>query len=827
MPGKSRQLLDTLHRDDGAPDIPAVIADGITASTSSVWAWVILPTRTTDEVNTDRLIQLTLEGSSALRRLLPKDSPFHVKIQWAKWSGEEYEREELAGFDEDPTEGQRAYIGLGSRRIETNRFPRRQVLLGVKLEMDHGPELPAALRRNTRRVAGEAAVIDDSALLLMRAAETAKSWHERMATSAFRARPALVHELAWSLRRDLRRTVDWLPAGQMAGRGQVARLVNGSYVQPQADHVEIDTDGGVRYLRCLCAAADGFPTTEMSLPGGEWLKELSITAEDDEDRTPAEPVEVSIRGVNLSRKAAIKRMREALALAKEQGRTAAEGVAEEPPEEIEEARDILPTRMAEVRRGNVSMVEDNVVWVVEADSVAALNRRTFAVIDHYGGQGISLWAPKHVQHVLWQETLLGDRLRFPDVQQFRPMSTMVGAWFHGGSEIGDARGPVLGANIGSTPGPFRCRLTDAALEGKPVTSVYVGQSGAGKSTAVMLSAGAEAIYGAWVFLTDFKGDLEGITTVVERFGVSVTRINTSEAGSGQMDPFRYVADPGRAASMCVDNLLVMLRESAGDLAEPLIRQAANHVASFDEPTARSSNAVIRVLAASEEPTATRLGRELLELARDPLARPLVGVPDPRVPGLPTGAGLVYMRYDDLRMPDRTTPRASWKAGERLSVALVQGSFDYANYMAARVSGIPKVIALTELHLVTGFDWGRGFVGRTARLGRALDNSLLLDTQATAELVAIEGLIDQVSAVYAFRVETDAEADAQALLLGLEPEATIRARQKSWLAGECEARDRHRRIAPVQWDYLDTEIAAALDTTPKRRRVQALATEGAA
>lgn len=831
MPSKTK-LLDRARRDDAPMDPPRAFADGITASTTAVWAWVVLPTRSTDEVNTDRLFQLTVAGGSALRRLLPKDSPFHIKVQWGRWSGDEYVTEELTGFDGQPTMGQDAYVHLGGLRIDDNRFPRRQVLLGIQLITDKGPELPAALRRGSTRAGGEAAAIDDAALTLMRAAEQARAWHDRMATSTFKARPATVREIAWALRRDLRRTVDWLPPGPLAGRGEIARLLNGSYVVPQADHVEIATDTGTRYLRCLTAAQTGFPTTELSLPGGEWLKDL-VMADDLDDERP-EPVEVSIRGRNLHPATARKLMREALALAKEQGREAGQGVAEEPPDEIMESRDVLPVRMAEVRRGTVSMVADNVVWLVEADSLERLNRRTYSVIDHYGNQGITLWTPLHVQHVLWQETVLGDRARFTDCEQFRPMTTLLGSWFHGGSEIGDARGPILGANIGSTPGPFRSRLSDAALEGKPVTSVYVGQSGAGKSTALMLSVLGEVVYGAWALLTDFKGDLEGICAVADRFGVPVTRVNSSEQASGSMDPFRYVADPARAASLATDNLLVMLPEMVAATAESPIRAAANQVAGYEDPEERSTAAVIRELCMAKtpgvtpedpavpDPVARRIGLDLAQLARDPLARPVAGPPDFTAPGLPTGAGLVYLRYDDLRLPDRTSPRGSWKGGERLSVALVQASFDYANYMASRVRGVPKVIALTELHLVTGFDWGRGFVGRTARLGRALDNSLLLDTQACAELVSIEGLVEQISAVCAFRVDTDAEADAQAVLLGLRPEGTTRARQQQWLPGECTARDRHRRIAAVQFDYLDPGIAELLDTTPKRRRAAAAA-----
>lgn len=110
--------------------------------------------------------------------------------------------------------------------------------------------------------------------------------------------------------------------------------------------------------------------------------------------------------------------------------------------------------------------------------------------------------------------------------------------------------------------------------------------------------------------------------------------------------------------------------------------------------------------------------------------------------------------------------------------LVSAAFRYITYQASRVKGIPKVVALTELHQLTRYPEGRRVVGDLARLGRALDVNLLLDTQAVAELLKVEGLVDQVSAVYAFRVKSNAEADAQAELLGLSRESSGLRRTRS-------------------------------------------------
>lgn len=821
------KLLDErLRRDDGPLDPPLVISTGITVHRSAVWSWVTIPTRATDELNTATQFRLTTDVASAMRRLIPPDTEFQIKVQWGRWSGQEYRDTEIArlGGPDQVTPGQLAYIELGAARIEANAFPRRQVLIGIRMITGSSGQLPQAMRGRATRVAGgDAAEIEEAQGRLAAVAQAAWSWHESMGNSALRARAATVKELAWALRRDLRRTVTDLPDGPLASRGQLARLVGGCYAVPQQDHVEVRTDnplpdgrpGAMSYLRMVTVAQTGFPSSDMELPGGEWLKDLSTRSEF--DTGPVVPVEVSLRGRNLASHEALKRLRDAQALSKEQEREAAVGVAGYPPEDVSEAREVLGVRQKEVRQNLVGEVLDYPVWIVEAATLSELDRRTRTLIDAYGGRGITLWTPEWVQDVLYKETVLGDRIRFKDCEQMRPMTTLTGSWFHGGSVVGGEVGPYLGGVIGSTPRPFRNRLTDAQLENEPVTSVYVGRTRAGKSTGVNLSVLCEVVYGAWAMLTDYKGDLSGIVEAAEMFGVQVTTASTSTAASGSMDPFRYVADPAEAASMVTDNLLLMLRPTAATgPAEHFVRQAADRIAELP-PEQRSTHATIEALRESMHTEAAAIGEELTTLAGDPLARPVAGRPDPTARPLPTGPGLVYMRLDTLRMPAPEAPPASWRPGERISVMLLLASFAYATYTANRVKGIPKLVALTELHLITGHAFGRQHISAIARMGAALDVNLLLDTQAVAELASISGLVDQVSAVYAFRVDSDDEADAQARLLGLEPEDLVRSRQKSWRPGQCEARDRWGQIGPLQFDLLSEELAAALSTKPERAR----------
>lgn len=791
---------------------PTAFTDGVSHGPDGTWAWVVLPARSTDEQNTTTLVQMTADATSDLRRLIPAGVEFHFKIVWGRWSGDDYLAAESGPGMSDAA---RRYVELGADAIDSLAFPKRLVLLGVRMDIAD-PSATAKLTGAAKKGLGTSTTGQAAEAALTQSMKRIRGFHERMAASSFRAVPATVQELAWALRHDLRRTVDWVPSGRVANAGQLARLKS-TQVVPAAHHVEITTDSGTRFLRIVIPTETGFPATDMELPGSEWLRNLNVLGSDDDDpNDPAAPVEVSIRGRNVPQLEAVKILTAALSLTKEQSRAAAEGVAEEAPDAVTDSKEALRTRLKEVKTGAVGMIEDTPCWVVEAPDLDTLDRREKALVDHYGGMGISLWAPPNIQDLLWKETVLGDRRRVTEFTQFRSMSTLVGGWFHGGSDVGTDRGSFLAANIGSTPSPFRNRLTDAQLEGKKITSVFLGGSGSGKSTAVMLSVIPEVVVvGAWACLLDIKGDLDGVAKVCELFGAPVTRVSTRDQASGSMCPFRYVRDPAAAASMCIDNLALMLPPAIAVQAEARLRAAANDVAARRLRADMSTAAVIDVLAASADPFTAEIGATLGELAKDPLARPVAGRPELPVRALPTTPGLVYVTMPDLRWPGTKTPQSAWKPGHRLTAMLVQAVLGYMDYMATQVKGIPKVLALTELHRISPYDFGQDAIGNTARVGRALDTNLLLDTQACGELLAIDGLAEQVSAVYCFGVDSDDEADAQARFLGLEPEQAIRNRQKSWEQGECLARDRHKRIGPLRFDYLDQGIQHLLTTTPDR------------
>ena len=264
------------------------------------------------------------------------------------------------------------------------------VLLGVRMDVEDVSRTATGVAK-AKKLIGSATDAQSAEQALASTMKRIRGFIDRMADSSFAARAATTQELAWSLRHDLRRTVDWVPATAMATGGQVARL-RSAQVVPAAEHVEITTDTGTRYLQMVIPTETGFPHSDLEIPGGEWLKKLDVLR-GDEDDDPAPAAEVSIRGRNVPRIEALKILRDAFALTKEQKRTAAEGVAQEVPDAIADSSEALRERIREIQTGAVGMVEDTPCWIVEADNLADLEDRTSRLVDFYGGMGISLWAP--------------------------------------------------------------------------------------------------------------------------------------------------------------------------------------------------------------------------------------------------------------------------------------------------------------------------------------------------------------------------------------------------------------------------------------------------
>ena len=421
---------------------------------------------------------------------------------------------------------------------------------------------------------------------------------------------------------------------------------------------------------------------------------------------------------------------------------------------------------------------------------------------------------------MWKELLPGDRVRVPEFGHDQPLRTLAGSWFHGGSPFGDPDGPYMGANLGSSADPVQLHIasrtdTDRTM---PTTLVFTGRSGGGKSTAVCLTLLGLLAEGAWALLVDNKGDLAGIVDTARRvLGVTVQEIDVLDpACAGTMDPMRFAPTADEARTLTLDVLLGALSADDRRRSETVLEAAIDQVLTHPQQQ-WSSPAVIAALQdlPADDPDAVVAHAVAVTLrvrAKTPQLRAVLGDLHAKARPLMTGRGLIYLRLDGLDLPRHTPDPAQWSVAQRCSMATMRIAFSYAMLQSRRARAMVKVVALTELHLLTAYPEGRAFVDWLARVGRALKTYLLLDSQSARDLADMIALLEQILMAFCFQATGATEQDAQAVLLGRpDPGPRLRAAMADLHVGQCVARDRHRRLTVMEFDRLTQRIADTLST----------------
>lgn len=813
---RTRLLRQTFERINVPPAVPRVITDGAEVTDDAVWAWAELAAGSTYLLEDEELGRATWDAATALATLLPVGADYHIKVMWAGYSAEQY-RASWAAVSSVMAPGAGDYIELGARRIIRNsdegHFRRKVVLLGVRWpDTTAGSTVERAGRVARRSLRSRVAEHRDAHDRYAAVAGDLDRWFGQLGRSPLRGRRASAGLIAWAYAREMRRGPVEVPEDSTLDGPVLIDLMQGEVDPREPPYTCVAvTDlktGQRRYVSILTPATNGFPPAELEIPGGEWLEIL----------TELPGVEASVRGVNHGQAGSIELIDAGRKLTRSQAREASTHGAQVPLE-ILEADDTLNARRHEVQRRLDVMTTNHARWIVDAADPDELHDKITQVRDRYAGL-VRLEVVPHVQALLWQELLPGDRVRVPEFGQHQPMRTLAGSWFHGGSAVGDSTGPYVGVNLGSTPGPVQVHVVSRTERDRtrPTTIVYTGQSGGGKSTAVMLSVLGGLAEGAWALLVDPKGDLGGVIVVAERvLGVPVQVVDVvDEHAAGTMDPMQFSPSPDLARSLTLDAMLGALSAEDRRRGEVVLEQAIDTVLRFPRE-AWSAQQVINELRTTpdERPyaaTARELGDTLALRAKQPHLRAVLGPLADNAAPLMTGRGLVYLGLAGLDLPRHNPDPDKWTVAERCSITTFRVSLHYALQQSRNVRQLKKLVALTELHLITGYPEGRAFVEWLARTGRALQTWLLLDTQAAVDLAELTGLIEQIVLSFAFRADGRAEQDAQAVLLKRpDPGPRLRQMQTSLGTGDCIMLDRDGRVAPIHWDLMTEWIRDALST----------------
>ena len=802
-------------RERGLPPPRLVaIADGLLVTERSAEAWFLISVANTD-LATESEQDAALDAAVSAAATILGDRLSHLKVVWGRSTGQDY-IDSVAGHYR--LGDHESWAQTRADRIDEMRMPERYVALGVHLS-DRDPRATAQVRGSISDALGTTSW-RVSARELAHLDERVRKLARQLGSTVWRAHTAPAEVISWLISREMHRGAVAAPRRGLITGASLARLTSGRVV-PYTDHLRIyDTRGQIAAYTTVLAMTD-FPE-ELETPGaGEWLRTLSeIKAIDDDGDEIDVTVEASVRFRVLTKKTARNLVDETRKSAKEQRRSAAKGTAEETADEIVETERVMREVKRDINRSGLTLVEDHPRLLVSADTREDLEAYVDAVIAHYADRGITVAAGADEQRDLWLESLPGDQLRVPDLGHVRESTAFFGSWFWGGASIGDATGPAIGYLTGSTPGLVRFDAAAGSALGDATTTLFLGRSGRGKTTAAMMGGLDSAFAGAWVPLLDLKGDAAGVSAVAAEYGVPTAVIEITAQFSGAADLLR-VLPVDDALLQAPSQLMLLLPPHLRGAAEAPVMAATRAEIQSPDP---SSWGVIQRLCASDSETVRTVGFALRDLVETGLGSVVAGPPS-GLSSLTTNPGLWVVQMPGLTLPSPESAPESWSPIERVGMACLRGCLAWMVRTTGRreFRGRSKVVIVPEVHLLTKTPDGASFLDYIARVGRALGASLVLDTQDPASILKLPGLVEQITTLFAFSLRSREQVDSLLELLGRPQTAPYQtlvrgintaANGKSIRHGHCIMRDRWDEVATVQIDIPSQRVAALLRTTPE-------------
>ena len=841
------------HERLARPLVPLLVAPGLEVTRAAAWAWLVIETSNTDN-RPDADIVMDLEGIVKEAGGQLEGLECHLKLVWDTYSGAQYLEDSAPLWDGGLGNGEKLFIERAERIDELN-IPRRHIYLGVRVASRNTVEAAQTGQAMESLTGPRTVPANAVAKYTLDAARIEKAF----ATTALRARLAGAGEIAWMLARESRRN-NPVASGALLEGASVTNLLR-SHVRPHADFVEyLDDMGATTGYGCFLVMNE-FPAS-APIPGiGMWGKNLgsvtrqAVKLERDGSSTIEQFAvlpELSIRFTIYDRVESAKVAKKVITRAKEQRIEAARSTMGEVGAEWDGAEEEAGNAVERAR--SVRLVESHPRIFLFADTLDALDASVAATVSYLGQYGIEAVRATDEQRELFLEAFPGDTVRVTDLQQWQDSWAFWGAYFWGGSIV-DNDGPVTATLNGSTAGLYRENVSGYALNGSTTSILNAGESGMGKTNAIMLDVlnaatlgpaasikkpgmleksaeqGLLDNYGLRAFILDVKDDLEGLGKACNHYDIPYRDMAITSEYSGAADMFSMYGTERQeldAARSTVPGMLADLATPEQGYADAVCMEAVQVVMdkAEDEGVMPHTWDVIQYLVNKEgDAEANKYGVYLRRMASSPLGKVVMGPPAGKAfftdePGI-TRYTIPGVEWD---LPG-DNPR-TWNPHQKVSAAVVSALF--ANIMVAarnKSMGLsPKLVVIPE---VQSFLKTKVMVNRLEalpRMGRAMNVQVYMDTQTPSTILAHTGIAEQLASVRIFQLSTEPEIEAAKQLLRtknsgldsvIEKLGYDEADPANDIKGSVLTRDRSRRVGQIHFDMPNKTVQDFLNTNPDR------------
>ncbi len=450
------------------------------------------------------------------------------------------------------------------------------------------------------------------------------------------------------------------------------------------------------------------------------------------------------------------------------------------------------------------LLDATISFAVGAETREELERRVERVRDSFRNMRVTIRRPLGLQAELYLDHLpRPDTGRVRDYREILLVEQFGGLMPIASHFAGDQDGVHLGRTTGNRPVGFNPLA--AAASDRPPSILMAGILGSGKTVAAQLLCYQAAKRGSLIVDVDPKPDhsLATLSDLAERS--QVIELSQEQGRRGLLDPLRVAPEALRADLASAYLMDILPRGPASQAWESHVRRAVKET----HASGGGTLAVVERLRASEHAAAREAALALEGYAEEGLGALAFGEGGGAA-GQELERDITTIRADVLSLPDGGTPRESWSADERLSVATLKLVASYAMRLTRDPSRHACVL-IDEAWMLLASQEGRRLLDRLLRLGRSQNTTLILATQSLAD---VEGATDLVGSFFMFGQRSEAEARRAIELLGLDPEdGALVAAVRSYEHGLCLMRDVRGHIAEVQIDLVYPDLLAELATTP--------------
>ena len=372
----------------------------------------------------------------------------------------------------------------------------------------------------------------------------------------------------------------------------------------------------------------------------------------------------------------------------------------------------------------------------------------------------------------------------------------------------------LGATTNGCPQPVFWDSHTPIINNFPPGALITGAPGSGKTNLGLTLAGINTILGKTTVILDPKGDFIGLKGIEDQIG-KFRYLDLARGKPGILDPFYMASEFSDKVDLAIQVIDIFTGGLSGDELTAL--------APIIKDTARDRNPslqkVVDMLRSSEKPEARNLGTHLDLLRELPFAKLCFAPGTSRREPIKINEGLTVFTLVGLQLPQSGTRPSEMKTKEKLASGIMFLLTDFLRrIMEDNTSGNPKPVIIDEAHAVVGNSAGAEVVRSMAKLGRSKYLSLILISQAMADLELLD-IKNTISTRFAFRSDRD-EATKIIESMNLPSDEGFEDIIVDMEVGECLMQDfqgRYSTMKVSQWkkDWADVFSSNPLDVLKRK------------